>query len=74
MRKLTRAQAASQAAMELEPPLERKTYSIEEAAEVLGTGRNSTLKLIAERRLRKVPGIGKRVRIPVVAIDEFLAD
>ena len=55
------------------PPLERKTYTIEEAAGVLGLGRNKVLGLIADKRLRTIPDIGKRVLIPVVAIDEFLA-
>lgn len=54
------------------PPLVRKTYTIEEAAEVLGVGRNRVLTLIEAKRLRTVPDIGKRVLIPVAAIDEFL--
>jgi excisionase family DNA binding protein len=56
------------------PPLERKTYTIEEVAMVLGLGRNTVLNLIRDRRLRTVPDIGKRVLIPCVAIDEFLSE
>lgn len=73
MRKPDKKQTDSRSVITMQPPLERKTYTIEEAAEVLGVGRNTILKLIGDKRLRIVPGIGKRVLIPVVAIDEFLA-
>ncbi len=52
--------------------LPRKAYTIEEAAEVLGVGRNAVMRLIEEGRLRVVR-CGKRVIIPVVAVDDFLA-
>jgi excisionase family DNA binding protein len=52
--------------------LERKAYTIEEAAEVLGIGRNTVLRIISEKRLRTVR-CGKRVIIPIQALDEFLA-
>ncbi len=55
------------------PPLARKTYTIEEAAEVIGVGRNTIIDLIAERLLRIARGTGKRVLIPCVAVDEYLA-
>ncbi|BDU77438.1 helix-turn-helix domain-containing protein [Mesoterricola sediminis] len=52
--------------------LPRKAYTIEEAAEVLDGGRNTIMRLIEEKRLRTVR-CGKRVIIPVVAVDDFLA-
>lgn len=73
MGKRSRQQFVVQSVDSAMPPLTRKTYTIEEAAEVLGLGRNKVLELIAEKRLRTIPDIGKRVLIPVVAIDEFLA-
>lgn len=53
-------------------PLPKLTYTIEEAAEILGIGRNRALKLVQDGRLRKLVGCGRRAVIPAVAIDQFL--
>jgi len=53
-------------------PLPKLTYTIEEAAEILGIGRNRALKLVQDGRLRKLVGCSRRVVIPAVAIDQFL--
>jgi excisionase family DNA binding protein len=53
-------------------PLSRLTYTIEEAAAILGIGRNMALKLVQDGRLRKLVGCGRRVVIPALAIDQFL--
>jgi excisionase family DNA binding protein len=52
-------------------PLQRLARSIEEAAEVLSLGRNLTLQLIDEGRLRVVR-VGRWEVVPVVAIEAFL--
>jgi excisionase family DNA binding protein len=53
-------------------PLPKLTFTIEEAAEILGIGRNRALMLVQDGRLRKLAGCGRRVVIPAVAIDPFL--
>ena len=53
-------------------PLPKLTYTVEEAAEVLGVGRNRVLKLVQDGRLRKLAYCGRSVVIPIVAIDQFL--
>ena len=46
--------------------------SVAEAAELLGTGVRFPRRLIAERRIRYVK-VGRHVRIPEFALQEFLA-
>lgn len=52
-------------------PLPCMALTIEEAAEVLRVSRCTVLDLINEERLRVVR-IGRRVIIPIKAIEEFL--
>jgi len=49
-----------------------KLLTLDEAAEVLGTTGRFPRRLVAERRIRFVK-VGKYVRIPESAIDEFVA-
>jgi excisionase family DNA binding protein len=46
--------------------------TVEEAARLLGTTPRFPRRLIAERRIRFVR-VGRHVRIPRVAVDEFIA-
>ena len=46
--------------------------SVEEAGRALGTGTRFPRRLIAERRIRFVR-VGRHVRIPRSALDEFIA-
>jgi excisionase family DNA binding protein len=46
--------------------------TIEEAGEALGTSARFPRRLVAERRIRFVK-IGKHVRIPASALEEFVA-
>lgn len=50
-----------------------KLFSLDEAAEVFGTSARFPRRLVAERRIRFVK-VGKFVRIPESAIEEFVAD
>lgn len=50
-----------------------KLYSIQEAALVLGTSTRFPRRLVAQRRIRFVK-VGRFVRIPESAIDEFLQE
>jgi excisionase family DNA binding protein len=52
--------------------MEQELLSVEEAALVLGTGVRFPRRLIIERRIRFVR-IGRHVRIPRSALDEFIA-
>jgi excisionase family DNA binding protein len=45
--------------------------TLEEAADVLGTGVRFTRRLVAERRIRFVK-VGRHVRIPTAALREFI--
>lgn len=45
--------------------------TLEQAADVLGTGLRFTRRLIAERRIRFVK-VGRHVRIPRSALDDFI--
>jgi excisionase family DNA binding protein len=47
--------------------------TLEQAAEVLGTGQRFTRRLVAERRICFVK-VGRHVRIPRRALDEFIAE
>lgn len=48
-----------------------KLYTLDETARVMGTTERFPRRLVAERRIRFVK-VGKFVRIPESAIDEFL--
>ena len=50
-----------------------RLLSIEEVGEVLGTSDRFPRRLIAERRIRFVR-VGRHVRIPVSALEEFVRD
>ena len=52
--------------------MEQELLSVEDAALVLGTGVRFPRRLITERRIRFVR-IGRYVRIPRSALDEFIA-
>jgi excisionase family DNA binding protein len=49
-----------------------RLLTVEEAAEVLGTGVRFTRRLVAERRIPFVK-VGRHVRIPTTALREFIA-
>ncbi|SOD72955.1 excisionase family DNA binding protein [Jatrophihabitans sp. GAS493] len=51
---------------------EDQLLTVEQAADRLGTGVRFPRRLIAERRIRFVR-VGRHVRIPVSALDEFVA-
>lgn len=51
---------------------ERRVFSVTEAAAVLGIGRSKLYELIAAGELRTIH-IGRLCKVPVDAIDEFLA-
>lgn len=51
--------------------LDDRLLTVEEAAEVLGTGTRFTRRLIAERRIKFVK-VGRHVRIPHSALVEFV--
>jgi len=53
-------------------PVPRLAPSIEEAAQVLSLGRNLTPHLIDDGQLRMIR-VGRRVLVPVKAIEEMLA-
>jgi excisionase family DNA binding protein len=55
-----------------ERPTARRTYTIDEAAELLGLGRNSAY-LAAQRGDFPVIRIGKRLLVPREALDRLLA-
>ena len=50
--------------------LPRKFYRIPEAAEILGLGKSKTYELVQSGAIRTVR-VGRAVRVPVSAIDEF---
>jgi excisionase family DNA binding protein len=51
----------------------RRTRKPEEVARILGVGRNQVYELIRKKQLRSV-SIGRKLLIPLSAIDEFLMD
>jgi excisionase family DNA binding protein len=51
---------------------ERRVYNVLEAAAVLGIGRSKLYELMASGEIRTIH-IGRLRKIPVAAIDEFLA-
>lgn len=50
---------------------DERLLTIDEAAEMLGTGPRFTRRLVAERRIRYVK-VGRHVRIPRLALVEFV--
>jgi excisionase family DNA binding protein len=55
-------------------PLDRKTYSVDEAAELLGISRNTAFVLARENRLPvPVVRVGKRWLIVRAILDRFLS-
>lgn len=67
-------------AREIEPPIinitlqpdERRVFSVPEAAAVLGIGRSKLYQFIDAGEIRTIH-IGRLCKVPVSAIDEFLA-
>jgi len=53
-------------------PDERRVFSVVEAAAILGISRSNLYKFIAADEIRTIH-IGRLRKIPVAAIDEFLA-
>jgi excisionase family DNA binding protein len=55
-------------------PLDRRTYSVDEAAELLGISRNTAFVLARENKL-PVPTVrvGKRLLLVRAALDRFLS-
>ncbi|GHG01377.1 hypothetical protein GCM10017783_12040 [Deinococcus piscis] len=51
---------------------ERLTRRPEEVGHILGIGRNAVYELIRTGQLRSI-SIGRKILIPLAAIDEFLA-
>jgi excisionase family DNA binding protein len=51
---------------------EVRAISVLEAAARLRVGRNTMQRLIAEKKIRSVR-IGRMIRVPVAALDEYLA-
>lgn len=52
---------------------QRRTVNIDDAARMLGFSRNTTYQLVREGRLKSVR-YGRRIVIPLAAIDRFLGD
>lgn len=48
------------------------TYTVQEAAELLGISARQVYRLVEEGRLPKLEGIGRLTRIPRVAVDEVV--
>ncbi len=53
--------------------IERRALSVIESAQTLGIHRNSVYRLIEAGLLRYVRLAGGEIRVPVAAIDEYLA-
>lgn len=51
--------------------MEKKVLSIKEACEVLGIGRSSFVKLVANGTIASIR-LGRRILIPVVALDRII--
>ena len=56
----------------MEDPLSRRTYTIDEAARLLGIGRNSAYEAATRGEIPTIK-IGKRVVVPKAALDRMLA-
>lgn len=50
----------------------RQTYSVRDAAKVLGLGRNATYDLVKARKIRSLE-LGKKILIPIREIERLLA-
>ena len=55
-----------------QPADQRLTRRPEEVGRLLGTGRNNVYELIRTGQLRSI-NVGRKILIPLAAIDEFLA-
>ena len=53
-------------------PDSRRTRKPEEVGKILGIGRNQVYELIRSRELRSI-SVGRKLLVPLTAIDEFLA-
>ena len=53
-------------------PEKRQTYTVEEAAEILGIGRNSAYEAVRRGEIPAIK-IGKRVLVPKAALDRMLS-
>lgn len=51
---------------------ERQTFSVREAAKVLGLGRNTTYDLVKDGKIRSL-GLGRKVLIPRREVERILA-
>jgi excisionase family DNA binding protein len=51
---------------------ERQTYSVREAAKVLGLGRNAAYELVRVNKIRSL-GLGKKILIPRREVERILA-
>lgn len=51
---------------------DKRTYTVEEAAALLGIGRNSTYEAIARGEVPSIR-IGRRILVPKLALDRMLA-
>lgn len=49
------------------------TYTVREAADLLGISERQVYRMVKERRLPKLEGIGRLTRIPRVAVDDLVA-
>jgi excisionase family DNA binding protein len=56
----------------MEEPVTRRTYTIDEAARLLGIGRNSAYESAKRGEIPAIK-IGKRVVVPKAALDRMLA-
>jgi excisionase family DNA binding protein len=52
--------------------IERRTYTVEEAGQLLGVGRNQAYEAVRSGTLPSIK-IGKRLLVPKVALDNMLA-
>ena len=64
--------AAVAATKTLEPQLDRKTYTIQEAADLLGIGRTLCYELAQEGTLPGVHRLGRRYVVSKAALDAWL--
>lgn len=55
----------------MEQPISRRTYTIEEAAQLLGIGRNHAYEAAKRGDIPSIK-IGKRIVVPKAAIDRML--
>jgi excisionase family DNA binding protein len=53
-------------------PMERRTFTVEEAGQILGLSRNSAYSLAKDGSLPTIR-LGRRLLVPKVALDRLLA-